>query len=227
MKAWLVGDLHGINPDQLNDILIKTNFDFKENTLVVAGDITDGYGWDNSLISYLRTIPNLIAVKGNHDVLTRPFNTVRLSEDNKKWLNDLPYQVETEHFYLAHGIWADEKIFPLLSENGFRHLSLRGCPILLGLDAKQWNISDYVWKKSVASMSLENYSRHFIDKPLILGHFWPRAIKEKGAGIIGLKTDENGLYDYKDRIYWVDPDINRQLNDRWYAELSRIKIMEF
>lgn len=44
MKFFITSDLHGINPDQLNDLLVKKCFDFKENTLVVAGDITDGYG---------------------------------------------------------------------------------------------------------------------------------------------------------------------------------------
>lgn len=227
MKYFISSDLHGLHPDQLSELLIKNNFNFQDDTLVVAGDITDGYGHDNALIDYLRTFPNLIAIKGNHDVLTKPFNRVVLSEDNRKWLNDLPYQIETEHFYLAHGMWADAKIFPLLSDNGFRHVSLRGCPILLGYGMKDWHISDYIWRKSVASMSIENYSHHFIKKPLILGHFWPSSIKERGKGLNGLKMDENGLYDYKNRIYWVDPDINRQINGKWYSELDKIKIMEF
>jgi serine/threonine protein phosphatase 1 len=65
-KCFALGDPHGRAP-ALIDVLEKSNFNKDKDTLIVLGDIVDGYPWTRECFDILLTIKNKIIVAGNHD----------------------------------------------------------------------------------------------------------------------------------------------------------------
>ena len=67
MKNFVIGDIHG-GYKALIQCLERSNFDYKEDTLICLGDVTDGWPETPQCIEELIKIKNLIYVIGNHDV---------------------------------------------------------------------------------------------------------------------------------------------------------------
>ncbi len=65
-KTFCVGDIHG-NYLALCQVLERSNFNEKEDTLIFLGDVCDGYNQVYECVEELLSIPNLIAIRGNHD----------------------------------------------------------------------------------------------------------------------------------------------------------------
>jgi serine/threonine protein phosphatase 1 len=62
-----MGDIHGAHK-ALRQCLKKAAFDKEKDVLIQLGDIADGYNDEvDECVAELMTIPNLIALKGNHD----------------------------------------------------------------------------------------------------------------------------------------------------------------
>lgn len=68
MKYFFVSDLHGCEPGLVDIALNAKGFDRDHDTLVVLGDIVDRGHYTRQLLDYLLDIPNLIPVRGNHDM---------------------------------------------------------------------------------------------------------------------------------------------------------------
>ena len=66
MSTFVIGDIHGRAP-AFDDVLEKAAFNNEKDTLIVLGDIVDGYPWTKDCIDKLLTIKNLIPIRGNHD----------------------------------------------------------------------------------------------------------------------------------------------------------------
>ena len=66
-RCLCVGDIHGRAP-ALTDVLVKSNFDKDRDTLIVLGDIVDGYPFTKECFDILLTIKNKIITIGNHDL---------------------------------------------------------------------------------------------------------------------------------------------------------------
>lgn len=196
---FLVGDLHGNHPKNLMIELIDSGFinHNKSHIVCVAGDITDGLGFDSLLINYLMILEKqeqLIAVKGNHDEWTYKYNRVKCKMKEKDWLRKLPYQIETEHFYLAHGIWLDKKKINI-SDIGF--CSSWGSPCLIGSIREEWrNIeNEVILKINTQWKDIEDYEKE-LDKPLFIGHFHnPTQIYKYIVG---------SMESYRDKKVWTN-----------------------
>ena len=65
-RTLVVGDLHG-NYKALLQVLQRSNFDYKNDTLISLGDVVDGHCDSFEVVEELLKIKNLIAIKGNHD----------------------------------------------------------------------------------------------------------------------------------------------------------------
>lgn len=65
-NTYVIGDIHG-NYLALLNLLNKINFDFNNDTLIVLGDICDGWPQTFECIELLKKIKNKILIKGNHD----------------------------------------------------------------------------------------------------------------------------------------------------------------
>jgi len=65
-KKFVIGDIHG-NYIGLIQCLERSNFDYKNDTLISLGDVVDGHSQSFEVVEELLKIKNLIAVKGNHD----------------------------------------------------------------------------------------------------------------------------------------------------------------
>ena len=66
MKTFVIGDIHG-RFEALKEVLTVSKFNYKEDKLILLGDIVDG-GYNTYLVvEELLKIKNLIFVLGNHD----------------------------------------------------------------------------------------------------------------------------------------------------------------
>lgn len=65
-KTYVIADIHGANK-ALIQCLERSNFNKQEDTLIQLGDICDRWSDVYNCIETLLSIPNLIAIKGNHD----------------------------------------------------------------------------------------------------------------------------------------------------------------
>jgi serine/threonine protein phosphatase 1 len=66
MRTFVLGDIHGAHKALLQ-CLERAAFDRDNDTLIQLGDIADGLGQVYDCVEELLKIPNLIAIKGNHD----------------------------------------------------------------------------------------------------------------------------------------------------------------
>lgn len=67
MREFVTSDIHGAYR-ALEQCLIRSGFQLEEDRLIVLGDICDGWPETNLVIRALRSISNLVLIRGNHDV---------------------------------------------------------------------------------------------------------------------------------------------------------------
>lgn len=67
MTRYATSDIHG-NHAALKQVLAKVNFDNEEDTLIVIGDVCDGYSYTYEVVEQLLKIKHLHFILGNHDV---------------------------------------------------------------------------------------------------------------------------------------------------------------
>ena len=69
MRTLVIGDIHGANR-ALKQVLSLSNFDNEKDTLISLGDIADGWGEVPECVDTLLGIKNLVAIRGNHDLVS-------------------------------------------------------------------------------------------------------------------------------------------------------------
>lgn len=67
MKTFVIGDIHG-NYRALLQCLERSGFNKEIDTLIQLGDVADGWSETAECVEELLSIPNLISIRGNHDV---------------------------------------------------------------------------------------------------------------------------------------------------------------
>lgn len=66
MRRLVMGDIHG-GLRGLEQVLERAVFNKKKDRLIFLGDVVDGWRETTECIRLLKTIPNLISIRGNHD----------------------------------------------------------------------------------------------------------------------------------------------------------------
>lgn len=66
MGTFVIGDLHGASK-ALEQCLQRSGFDPEKDTLIQLGDVCDGHNDVYDCVEMLINIPNLVAIRGNHD----------------------------------------------------------------------------------------------------------------------------------------------------------------
>lgn len=226
MRYLAISDLHGLSKYEFEKGIYKTlpDFDITRDKIVIAGDISDGLGYEDELIDYLMWLDKkgaLIAVKGNHDIpqASRSLDNVPIgvnlnymsfqSDEQIDWLRGLPFEYENEHFKLVHGIWVDDKTKSEISEIDAINLSIWGSPVLIDYckgDTKQW----WCMKESVVNTFLKNNKtiadyEAGLDKMLLIGHFTNHSVKDKDINDM-FTIDEKGFPSYG-KIQYLDTDV--------------------
>lgn len=64
---YAIADIHG-NFRALQQVLKESKFDYKKDTLIVVGDVCDGYGDSYEIVEELLKIKDCTFIIGNHDV---------------------------------------------------------------------------------------------------------------------------------------------------------------
>lgn len=72
MRTYIMGDIHGAYK-ALKQCLERAEFDYRSDTLIQLGDITDGYDEVYECVEELLQLDRLIAIRGNHDEWFRHF----------------------------------------------------------------------------------------------------------------------------------------------------------
>jgi len=66
MKTFVMGDIHG-SFKALKQCLQRSKFNYQKDRLIVLGDIIDRHDEAFECVEELVKIPNLVAIRGNHD----------------------------------------------------------------------------------------------------------------------------------------------------------------
>lgn len=186
MKIAVISDIHS-NPDALKQAL-KEIHEMGCSEIICCGDIV-GYGYDPNLCIDICREEKIVCVKGNHDAAlcgelsTRWFSATAarqiqeqlkvVSEENKKWLSELPYTITSEIAGKVIGYSHGTFSYP-----------------------DNW---DYITDYFSASCELDYLNRHDIDM-LFVGHthdpiLWVSTAIDLGMGASSMRvgTESNRL----------------------------------
>lgn len=91
MRTFVLGDVHGA-ARALEQVLERSAFDRESDRLVFLGDVADGWPETRDAIDLLLSIPNLVALLGNHDVWLRDWASGTFDPfDQHLWLKQGGY----------------------------------------------------------------------------------------------------------------------------------------
>lgn len=65
-RRFVLGDVHG-NFKALKQVLKKSKFDYEKDSLIIIGDVVDGYNCSYEVVEELLKIKNRVFIIGNHD----------------------------------------------------------------------------------------------------------------------------------------------------------------
>ena len=142
-KIFAIGDIHG-NIKGLEQVLIYSNFDIQNDTLIVLGDVADGpYPYIRECVDLLLTIPNRIDIMGNHDDWFREYimtgkhpdgwkqggfstmesymniyNMMIIPNEHQKFFNYMHYYYEYENMLFVHGGF--NRKLPIRGQHSYR-----------------------------------------------------------------------------------------------------------
>ena len=111
-RILIIGDVHGCI-DELQSLIQKSTQEHNNGipfqTIILVGDLCNKGPQSAEVIKYVRTQPNMISVRGNHDdrallaalerrrsdvVVDTKYDWVReLSDEDVAWMADLPYTI--------------------------------------------------------------------------------------------------------------------------------------
>lgn len=163
-KTFVLGDIHG-GYKALLQVLKKSGFDKKNDTLISLGDICDGWSQVYECVEELLTIENLILLRANHDEWFLDYikrygkhpqdwaqgglATKKSYERNLgvEYLN--PIDIPTEHvrlFYSAHLYYIDDKNRMFVHGGWDRNFLVK--------DLKSSDPQDFYWNRALWEKAL-------------------------------------------------------------------------
>lgn len=84
-RKLVIGDIHG-NLKALNQCLERCDYNPQTDLIIQLGDVADRYPDTAGVVEKLLTVPNLIAIRGNHDQWT--MNWLLTGSKEAAWLNN-------------------------------------------------------------------------------------------------------------------------------------------
>ena len=98
MTRYAISDIHG-NFKALKQVLARSKFDNNKDTLIVVGDVVDGYSSSFEVVEQLIKIKHLHYLLGNHDVWF--MNNLETGWAERIWTSQVGS--ETISYYKSHG----------------------------------------------------------------------------------------------------------------------------
>lgn len=161
MKKFVMGDIHG-NYKGLLQCLERSKFNKEEDTLIQLGDICDGWSEVYECVEELLTIPNLIAIKGNHDDWTKDMMTtgihpgltqggkatldsyIKHCDFTEEYMNYAGIKVPDKHYQFfkkQHNYYVDEQNRCFVHAGFNRHFTLKeqNIPYIYYWDRDLWH----------------------------------------------------------------------------------------
>jgi len=112
-----MGDIHG-NLTAFNQCMERSQFDSNVDTLIQLGDVADRYENTAQVVEELLKIPNLIAIRGNHDVWV--MNWLLTNKIETVWVNNGGKETISSYEKLAaHRIPEHKKFFTEIQQDSY------------------------------------------------------------------------------------------------------------
>ena len=86
-RSLAIGDIHG-NFKSLEQALSRANYNASNDQLIVLGDVADGFNESFEVIDFLEKQPNLICIRGNHDVYVHNWLQSNTEVIEDRWLEN-------------------------------------------------------------------------------------------------------------------------------------------
>ncbi len=217
-RTLVMGDIHG-GHKALRQCLIRSEFDRKNDTLIQLGDVADGWSETYECVEELLSIPNLIALRGNHDFWTLQWMASGYAEETHRGqggqatinsYRNSAFHTPDSHlsfFRYQHDYYVDDQN-RLFVHGGIN----RFYPIREGNNTHNYSWNRTMWKMamSIADSGMEldfadNFTEVFIghtttlnwgtDKPMHRCQVWNL---DTGAGFQGRLT----IMDVNTKEYW-------------------------
>jgi serine/threonine protein phosphatase 1 len=159
MRRFVIGDIHGANK-ALIQCLQRSNFDKKNDLLIVLGDVSDGWPETNQCFETLLTIKNKIILLGNHDYWT--LSWAEGDEPDLAWLkvggqntiNSYPDGIPDSH----HKILKEARYYYELDNKLFVHAG-----IYPDYAVKDQDASILLWDRSFFRLAINKHKQENCD----------------------------------------------------------------
>ena len=159
MITYVMGDIHGYY-EELVDVLDQCGFDYDNDRLISLGDVCDRGNNVVECIRHLKTIKNLIYIKGNHDDWTEQWLTPKIvkgawgihHDDYRLWYSQ--GGMKTTKSIEKHD--AHEEVFEFLQNAVLYHVDDHNLYVHGGLrnpdePAERQTPHDLMWDRSLVS----------------------------------------------------------------------------
>ena len=199
MRTLVIGDIHGAVM-ALQEVLIRSSFNYIEDRLIFLGDYVDGWSQSAELIQFLIELEEQCKIKpiflrGNHDYWAEQW--LLYGDTNKIWREQggeatilsyvkTKYIVDQKHkdfFYNLQNYFIDEE------NRGYVH---GGYSSRKGLGHEAHN-STYYWDRDLWSLALMSHDRHHEAINDYEGEYFRRFEKHKEV-FIGHTATTNWRY---------------------------------
>lgn len=153
-RTLAIGDIHGSNKALLQ-CLERSKFDYDNDTLIVLGDVVDGWSETPQAIETLLSIKNLIYVIGNHDSWADEW--LRFGHSQLNWT--MQGGQATIDAYLKNGdLLVKHRNFFL--KGGYKYIDSQNRlfvhgGILKGVDIDDHTRGDLMWDRSLVERSMQ------------------------------------------------------------------------
>ena len=233
MSTFTIGDIHG-SYKALEQCLQRSKFNKDVDTLIVLGDVCDGFPDVKQCVDVLLTIKNLIYLNGNHDqwlieyIKTGIAQPIWTEQGGNATLHSYCYGVPESHrklFFTSPYKYFDEERNQFYTHGGFsQRLKLEyNTPDILMWDRTLYNNAlTYVKRHPNKDLKILNFKDIFIghtqtgtEHPVHACNVWNL---DQGAGWNGWLTIMNvDKYEYwqSDNVLDLYPDYNGRFNQNY------------
>jgi len=218
MKQFVIGDPHGANKALLQ-CLERSKFNKNDDTLIVLGDVCDGFPEVKHAVDELLSIKNLIYIVGNHDdwfveyIKTGIAQPIWTSQGGDATLESYKQGIPESHrklFFTSPFKYFDDVRNQFYTHGGFcQNLKLSAnTPDILMWDRTLYeNASFYVKRHPNKELKILNFNDIFIghtqtgtQEPVHVGNVWNL---DQGAGWNGWLT----IMDVDTKEYWQSDNV--------------------
>lgn len=213
-KIYTIGDIHG-GYKALLQCLERSQFNYNEDTLIVLGDVVDGWPETPQCIEELLKIKNLIYIIGNHDFWVDEW--FRLGQQKLTWTMQggqatIDAYIKNGDLLVKHRDFFLKGVYKYIDDKN--RLFVHG-GIIKGVGIDKHYIGDLMWDRSLVQRALQKgFRRDRRFSEIYIGHtsIWEISHEPIVRGNV-IMLDTGGGYEGKLSI------MNVETKEFWQSDL--------